>query len=57
MACVAPHEDECVGSGSRETTDMSYTVTGSVEEVEGAVAEVVLGGEGADCEGEGCDFV
>lgn len=49
VACVSGHEDEGVwgGSHAREGADVAAAVAGRVEEVEGAVVEVVDGGETA----------
>jgi len=49
VAEVAAHKDEGVGVGAcaREAAEVADCVAGGVEEVEGAVAEEVEGGEGA----------
>ena len=50
MADVAAHEDEgrWVGADAGETADVPEAVAGCVEEVEGAVGEVVVGAERAN---------
>ena len=52
VACVGGHEDEGIGRGghAREGAEVARCVAGGVEQVEGAVAEVVDGAEAADAE-------
>ena len=55
VADVAAHEDEGVrlGRRAREAADVADRVAGCVEDVEGAVAEEVVGAEVADVERAG----
>lgn len=52
---VAAHEDECVRVGrcTGETADMADCVARCIEDVEGAIAEEVVGAEVADFNGVG----
>lgn len=52
MACIGSHEDEGVGSGTRETTHVTNGVSRAVKKIEATIAEEVMCSELADQEVE-----
>ena len=58
VAGVATHKDECVGgeAGACEGAEVADGVARGIEEVEGAVVEVVDCFEAVDCEVDGVEI-
>ena len=50
MADVASQKHESRWRCPRETAHMAHSVSGSIEQEEGSIAEEVMGGESADTE-------